>query len=132
MRKNPIKILWLVIGFLAMGIGMIGVALPVLPTTPFLLLASFCLAKGSERFHKWFTGTKSVSEAFRQFCKKIRAMTLKTKFLYSASGISNADFSNDCDEQSLWKNIIVFLIILNMSNFFTKIETVRDTTLVGE
>ena len=88
MKKNPIKILWLVIGFLAMGIGMIGVALPVLPTTPFLLLASFCLAKGSERFHKWFTGTK-----------------LYQKHLYSASGISNADFSNDCDEQSLWKNI---------------------------
>lgn len=104
MRKNPIKILWLVIGFLAMGIGMIGVALPVLPTTPFLLLASFCLAKGSERFHKWFTGTKTVSEAFRQFCKK-SCHDFENKILYSASGISNADFSNDCDEQSLWKNI---------------------------
>ena len=92
MRKNPIKILWLVIGFLAMGIGMIGVALPVLPTTPFLLLASFCLAKGSERFHKWFTGTKLYQKHL-------------DKILYSASGISNADFSNDCDEQSLWKNI---------------------------
>ena len=79
MRKNPIKILWLVIGFLAMGIGMIGVALPVLPTTPFLLLASFCLAKGSERFHKWFTGTKLYQKHLDSFVKN-RAMTLKTKF----------------------------------------------------
>ena len=45
-RKNPFRIIWLLAGFLAMGIGAVGVALPVLPTTPFLLLASFWLAKG--------------------------------------------------------------------------------------
>ena len=56
--KNPIKILWLAAAFISMALGAIGVILPVLPTTPFLLLASFCFAKGSERFHKWFTKTK--------------------------------------------------------------------------
>ena len=47
MKKNPLRILWLILGFAAIGIGAVGVVLPVLPTTPFLLLASFCLAKGS-------------------------------------------------------------------------------------
>ena len=78
-KKNPLRIVWLLFGFLAMGIGAIGVVLPVLPTTPFLLLASFCLAKGSERFHRWFTGTKLYKKHLESFVEN-RSMTLKTKF----------------------------------------------------
>ena len=78
-KKNPLRIMWLILGFLAMGIGAVGVILPVLPTTPFLLLASFCLARGSERFHRWFTGTKLYRRHLESFVRN-RAMTLKTKF----------------------------------------------------
>ena len=71
MRKNPIKILWLVIGFLAMGIGMIGVALPVLSDNPISFIGIFLSGKSSERFHKWFTGTKLISVSiYDSFVKK--------------------------------------------------------------
>lgn len=44
---------WLVIGCLALSLGAIGVVLPLLPTTPFVLVAAFAFAKSSKRLHDW-------------------------------------------------------------------------------
>ena len=44
---------WLVIGLVALVLGAIGIALPLLPTTPFVLLAAFAFAQSSEKLHQW-------------------------------------------------------------------------------
>nr|WP_184091850.1 YbaN family protein [Anaerocolumna cellulosilytica] len=77
-KYNPVKVLYIVAGFLALGLGALGVVLPVLPTTPFLLVASFCFAKGSARFHTWFCSTRLYKNHLDSFVKS-RAMTRKTK-----------------------------------------------------
>lgn len=56
------KILYIMIGCISLGLGIIGVILPILPTVPFVLLAAFCFAKASERLDGWFKNTKLYRE----------------------------------------------------------------------
>ncbi|MEM7597778.1 MAG: YbaN family protein [Pseudomonadota bacterium] len=47
------KAVWLFLGLMSMGLGILGVVLPLVPTVPFVLLAAFCFARSSERLHRW-------------------------------------------------------------------------------
>lgn len=70
--------LWAGAGFVAFGLGFLGAILPLLPTTPFILLAGFCFARSSEKVNQWFKATKLYKLVFENYTKK-RTMTLKAK-----------------------------------------------------
>ena len=122
--KSPIKLLWLMIGIVSMVLGAIGVVLPVLPTTPFLLLASFCFAKGSDRFHKWFIGTKLYKKHLESFVTS-RSMTLKTKLCILLPASAMLILAMLAMSNIYGRVFIVFLIIFTYIYFFTRIETVK-------
>ncbi len=72
------KIVYIVLGCLSLGLGAVGAVLPILPTFPFLLFAAFCFGKSSERLHTWFKGTKLYKNNLESYVKG-QGMTMKTK-----------------------------------------------------
>ena len=72
------KLLYLAGGFIGLGLGALGAALPLLPAFPFLLLAAYCFARSSERLHRWFVGTRLYKENLESFVAG-RGMTRRTK-----------------------------------------------------
>ncbi|MEM7522917.1 MAG: YbaN family protein [Pseudomonadota bacterium] len=85
---------WLVIGCLCVGLAFIGVVLPLLPTVPFLLLAAFCFARSSDRFHDWLLAHRTFGPLIADWrasgAIRRRAKWLATLSVAAAFGISLA------------------------------------------
>jgi len=74
------KILLNIIGSIAVVLAILGVFLPLLPTTPFLLLASACFVRGSERMHRWLLNNRVFGEYLRNIEGR-RGMPLRGKVI---------------------------------------------------
>lgn len=75
---NIKKAFFVVLGCFSLGLGAVGAVLPILPTVPFLMLATFCFAKSSEKLHNWFVSTKLYKNNLESFVQG-KGMTMKTK-----------------------------------------------------
>lgn len=116
------NMLFIVLGFIFMGIGLIGVVVPVLPTTPFLIVASIFFAKGSDRYNSWFKNTKIYKNYAEDFIND-RSMTLKRKvFLMLLSDFMLA-FPLIILPNIYIKGFIVAIIIIKYYYFIFKIKT---------
>ena len=72
------RILMIIIGTFCVTIGMIGLFIPVLPTTPFLLLAAILYARSSERFYRWIITNPLFGKYLRNY-KEGKGIPLKSK-----------------------------------------------------
>jgi hypothetical protein len=82
--RKVTRLFWLVLGFICVGLGAIGIVLPILPTTPFVLAAAGCFCKSSPKMYNWL---------------------LNNYFLFRPSFASSAGFANstnngDCRSRS--------------------------------
>ncbi|MDD3068052.1 MAG: YbaN family protein [Acholeplasmataceae bacterium] len=116
------KTIYILLGHIFLCLGLIGIILPILPTTPFLLLTAYFFAKGSKRFQHWFEQTKIYQKHLEPFIRT-KSMTRKQKwtlmiFVDTLLIISIIIVSN------LYVRIfIILIIILKHLYFHTQIKT---------
>jgi uncharacterized protein len=92
------------LGFIFVGLAALGVFLPVLPTTPFLLLAAGCFAKSSEKWHQWLISNNIFGPIIKDWHEK-KCLSKSTKIIAISSIIVFGSFS------------ILFLV----SNFYLRL-----------
>ena len=79
LKENRLKRrMYLALGFVALVLGIIGIPLPVLPTTPFLLLSAWCFSRSSERWHQWLLANETFGPVITSWEKR-RCISLRTK-----------------------------------------------------
>lgn len=125
MRKKVIKVIFIILAFIFVGLGILGVILPILPTTPFLLAASYFFAKGSDRFHNWFISTKLYKNYLQDFIET-RAMTLKAKLKILIPVSIMLIISFFIIDNLYAKGLIVFLFLFKEYYFRFHIETISE------
>lgn len=110
------KLIYISLGFISISIGAVGAFVPLLPTTPLLLLGSFFLAKGSDRFSMWFRSTKLYKNNLESFEKR-RSMTLRTKLMLSALS-SSMIWLSIFTVDKLWLRVMLVAIDLFKHYYF--------------
>ena len=129
-EKNKVKskvIRWLCIvgGSISVSLGILGIFLPLLPTTPFLLLAASCYVRSSDKFYDWLINNKYLGKYIKSY-REGKGIPLKAKIfsmsllwltiLYSIIFVVNLIFFE----------IILFLIAVSVTVHIFSIQTLRQ------
>lgn len=117
------KTIYIALGLLFLGLGALGSILPLLPTVPFLLLASVCFARGSHRFHTWFTATALYHNHLKEF-EQSWALPLKTKICILTLSTLMMSLMFFKVEHWFWHLCILLLLIIKYYIFIVKIKTI--------
>ena len=118
------RVLFVILGTISLGIGILGIVLPVLPTTPFLLLTAYCYARGSKRFHDWFIKTKIYKKYLESFVET-RSMTRRHKWTLMIVVDTMLLITFFMIDNLALRILIIVLIILKHLYFHTQVKMIK-------
>ena len=121
---NIRKAFLIFIGTLFVALGVLGMILPLLPTTVFLLLAAYCYSHSSERFHDWLLNNPWCGEYIRNY-KSGRGITVRQKASTIAMLWPSIGFSMWFVNGALWLNLLLFAIAAGVTFHLLRLRTFR-------
>jgi len=115
---------WLLIGAgtLFVGVAVLGIFLPLLPTTPFLLLAAACYARSSERFYQWLLNQKQLGGHIRNYREK-KGIALHIKVLTLSLLWLTIGYSALVAVDILWMRVLLLLIAVAVTVHMLRFPT---------
>lgn len=125
------KILLIFLGTVCVALGVLGMFLPLLPTTVFLLAAAYCYSKSSERFHNWLLSNKLCGKYISNY-KSGRGMTVRNKVTSLLSMWLSIGLSIWFVGGKLWVSIMLAAIALAITTHILWIKTHVEDQTAGE
>lgn len=120
------KKLYMLGGFISLGLGYIGVLLPFIPTVPFLLLAAICFGNSSEKLDAWFKSTKIYKNNLETYVKG-EGMTLKTKIKIISMVTLLMGFGFYMMSGTIPGRIVISIVwILHVLYFGFRVKTIKE------
>lgn len=104
------KPLYMAAGFLALLLGAIGVVLPLLPTTPFVILAAFFFSKGSHKIHHWLLAQKTFGPMIQAW-EQDRIIPLKAKLISTSMMLVMVSYPLLFRPFALWLKVFVVFTV---------------------
>ena len=124
------KIVLNLIGCVAVALGVLGIFLPLLPTTPFLLLASACFARGSSRLHNWLQTNRVFGKYLRDY-ENGKGIPLRGKvwiLVFMWGSMSYSVWRTDV----LYVRILIILIGCCVTLYLTRFVPTRPMPRTGD
>ena len=122
MSKRLTRVILVIAGSVFTGLGLLGIFLPLLPTTPFLLLAGACYARSSKRYHSWLLDNKWFGSCIKDYHER-KGITLRVKVISISLLWISICFSVSFMVGNLFVSSIMVLIALGVTVFLIDLRT---------